>query len=380
MKVARRPVAVDLYCGVGGMSLGMKQAGFEVVAAFDAERIHIDTYLKNFPSCDARCVDLSKVSGKQLRAQTKIGKKPVALLFGGPPCQGFSTIGRRLPRDPRNRLLQHFARLVGELSPSYFVVENVEGLQQGKAARALEKFVRSVEERGYSVVQPMHVLDAAEFGVPQRRRRLFILGHRSQLPAPQYPAPTHWFAADGTIGAPTVWDAIGDLPKIAKYKYLCEADGFIGELGSPSDYAMFLRDGAHDRNDHYLRPSGNGHGLTGCLRTAHTHETVTRFNTIEQGARDDVSRFHRLRKNGHAPTLRAGTGPERGSYMAPRPIHPFQDRCITVREAARLHSFPDWFYFHPTKWHGFRQIGNSVPPRLARAVGSSLLQTILDQR
>ena len=372
MTVAKRPVAVDLFCGVGGMSLGMEQSGFDVVAAFDSEQIHIDTYLKNFPSCDARCVDLSKVSGKQLRAESKIAKQPVALLFGGPPCQGFSTIGRRLPHDPRNQLLRHFARLIAELSPSYFVVENVEGLQFGTAEHALDKFVRSVEENSYEIVKPVRTLDAVEFGVPQRRRRIFILGYRAGLTAPQYPPPLHWFDLDGEIDAPVVWDAVGDLPKITRYKYLFETDGFKGNLGTPSNYARFLRGEAYDPDDYSRPPNRNGHGLTGCLRTLHSAKTINRFRQVEKGERDGISHFHRLNDRGYALTLRAGTGPERGSYMAPRPIHPFQDRCITVREAARLHSFPDWFYFHPTRWHGFRQIGNSVPPLLARAVAKAV--------
>jgi DNA (cytosine-5)-methyltransferase 1 len=116
--------------------------------------------------------------------------------------------------------------------------------------------------------------------------------------------------------------------------------------------------------------------LTGCMRTVHTAKTIKRFGKTKQGAYEERGRFHRLAKGGLANTLRAGTGPAQGSFMAPRPIHPFQDRCITVREAARLHSFPDWFTFHPTKWHGFRQIGNSVPPRLARGVAESVRRAL----
>lgn len=376
MNKRNRPVGVDLYCGVGGMSLGIEQAGFDVVAAVDAEKIHVDTYLKNFPSCNAQCVDLSGVSGEELRARTNIGNRHIDLVFAGPPCQGFSTIGKRQRGDPRNRLLYHLARLIVEFSPSYFVVENVPGIQLGGAKSILDKFVRDVEGNGYAVVKPIQVLDAAEFGVPQRRRRVFILGHRSNLPAPQYPEPLHWFDMDGEIDAPTVWDAIGDLPKVGKYRYLLEFDGYKGRLGTPSAYAKVLRGEVRDPEDKSSHPTRNGDGLTGCLRTIHTRDTVDRFDEVAPGDYDVVSRFHRLYGNGLALTLRAGTGPERGSYMAPRPIHPFQNRCITVREAARLHSFPDWFQFHPTKWHGFRQIGNSVPPLMARAVALSIASSL----
>jgi DNA (cytosine-5)-methyltransferase 1 len=147
-------------------------------------------------------------------------------------------------------------------------------------------------------------------------------------------------------------------------------------LGKASAYAKVLRCEVPDPHDKSHHRSRNGNGLSGCSRTVHTAKTITRFRNTKQGCSEQVSRFFRLAKDGLAPTLRAGTGPEQGSFMAPRPIHPFQDRCITVREAARLHSFPDWFHFHPTKWHAFRQIGNSVPPRLARAVARSVLRAL----
>lgn len=376
MKKRNRPVGVDLCCGVGGMSLGFEQAGFNVIAAADIEKIHVETYLKNFPRCNARCIDLSGLSGDELRERTDIGDRQIDLVFAGAPCQGFSLIGRRLQGDPRNRLLSDLAQLIAELSPSYFVLENVPGIQLGSAKRTLNMFIHDVEASDYAVVKPIRVLDAAEFGVPQRRRRVFILGHKSSLPAPQYPEPLHWFDVDGEIDSPTVWEAIGDLPKIAKYKDLLESDGYKGRLGRPSPYARLLRDEAREPEDKSHHISRNGDGLTGCLRTVHTSSTINRFKKTKPGESDEVSRFPRLDQGGLALTLRAGTGPERGSYMAPRPIHPFQDRCITVREAARLHSFPDWFYFHSTKWHAFRQIGNSVPPLLARAVANSVRQAL----
>lgn len=371
-RASSRPTGVDLFSGVGGMSLGFEQAGFDVIAAADVEEIHTQTYTKNFPKCKTWCTDLSSATGKQFREETGIGDKQIDVVFAGPPCQGFSVMGKRLPKDPRNLLLYDLARLVEELSPSYFVVENVEGIVMGDVKEILNEFIQRVARAGYSVVKPIQVLDAAEFGVPQRRRRLFLLGYMSGAVAPRYPEPSHPYDEDGKIDGPTIWDAISDLPKIAKYKYLLEDDDYAGELGEPSSYAKLLRGDARDPGDKSLQRCTNGNGLGGCLRTIHTNKTLKRFKKTKPGTREEVSRFYRLTKRGLAPTTRAGTGPAQGSFMAPRPIHPFQDRCISVREAARLHSFPDWFYFHPTKWHGFRQIGNSVPPLLARAVAKSL--------
>lgn len=376
MKKQERPVGLDLFCCAGGMSLGFEQAGFDVLGAVDIEEIHTETHLKNFPNCKTWCTDLSTAHGEQIRRETGIGDKQIAAIFAGPPCQGFSLIGKRLQNDPRNLLLLDLARLIVELSPSYFVVENVAGIMLGEARRVLDKFVDHLESAGYRIVKPIQVLDAAEFGVPQRRRRVFVLGYINGTTAPQYPTPLHPYDENGDFRGPTVWDAIGDLPKISNYNYLLEADEYLGDLGKASPYAKVLRGDTLDLDDKSPRRTRNGDGLSGCSRTVHTAKTLRRFMNTKQGSCEEVSRFFRLAKNGLAPTLRAGTGPAQGSFMAPRPIHPFQDRCITVREAARLHSFPDWFHFHPTKWHAFRQIGNSVPPLLARAIANTIIRAL----
>lgn len=358
MSRKKRPIGVDLFCGVGGMSLGFEQAGFDIIAAVDFDDINVETHKKNFPKCETVRGDLSTMTGAEIRKETKMGNRQIDLLFGGPPCQGFSLIGKRDSSDPRNKHLQSFARLVDELAPSYFVVENVAGLLLGNAEKQLRKFIRAVKRAGYSVVEPVKILDASQFGVPQRRKRVFILGYRKGLTAPAYPEPTH---GDEFKKTPTVRDAIGDLPDVEKCDALFTHDTYEGPLGKPSPYARVLR------GNPKKQPV-----LTGCLRTRHKEEIAKRFHATKPGTSEAVSRYYRLSSEGISVTIRAGTGPDKGSFMAPRPIHPEQDRCITVREGARLHSFPDWFCFHNTKWHGFRQIGNSVPPFLARAVGRAI--------
>lgn len=359
-----RPIGIDLFCGVGGMSLGFEQAGFHVVAAVDANEINTATHAKNFPHCKTLHADISKLSGKDLRRDAGLGDREIDVVFGGPPCQGFSMIGKRRLDDSRNLLVYDFARLVRELRPRYFVMENVEGLMAGRAVAVLKSLVRRVRRAGYAVVEPVQILCASDYGVPQRRRRLFVLGARKGLPVPEYPDP-----ADYASEKPTVWDAIGDLPDVANIGYLLETDILRRKLGKPSPYAAGLRD---------TTPPWNGSSgtdnrwLTGCTRTVHRRQTVKRFRAALPGTREPVSRFHRLEKAGLACALRAGTGPEHGSHTAARPIHPVHPRCITTREAARLHSFPDWFVFHPTKWHGFRQVGNSVPPLMAQAVARAI--------
>lgn len=367
----RRPIGIDLFCGGGGMSLGFERAGFEVVAAFDSDRRHVEAYARNFPETKVFVVDLAKTPGSKLRNLAGLNGKRIDVLFGGPPCQGFSLIGKRRPRDPRNLLLYEFARLIRQLRPRFFVVENVPGLISGKAQAYLKSFLRRTKRAGYVVIEPVATLNASDFGVPQRRKRIFIIGANKGEVLPSYPEVN----SEPDL-RPTVWDAIGDLPCVDKFPHLLRNDVVRSRLGKPSHYAAVLRGEAPDPHDKSKKRNAYHDGLTGCARSRHSPVTVARFAATQPGKPEPISRFQRLAKDGIAPALRAGTGPDRGSFMAPRPIHPVYPRCITVREAARLHSFPDAFLFDSTRWHAFRQIGSSVPPFLARAVATAILQAL----
>ena len=376
MDSTKRLVAIDLFCGAGGMSLGFEQAGFAVVAAVDNDPIHLAAYRKNFPDTQTLRGDLALLTGEELRRSLGLGRKHIDVVFGGSPCQGFSNMGKHHADDPRSELLLHFARLVRQLRPTYFVLENVPGLLADGAESFRKSFVRRIRLAGYDIVTPIQVLDASNFGVPQRRKRAFILGFKKGVKAPKYPEASTAYRKEDMPSPPSVWDAIGDLPDVSKIPRLMKRDAYHGKLTAPSAYARVMRGDVRDEEDQSSVRSVNGAGLTGCLRTNHTPDVVERFRSTVPGRFEPVSRFYRLRKKGLATTLRAGTGPANGSYMAPRPIHPLTPRCITAREAARLHSFPDWFQFNSTKWHGFRQIGNSVPPLLARAVAKVILASI----
>ncbi len=359
---------MDLFCGAGGMSLGFEQAGFEVVVAVDADCIHTATHLVNFPNCATLTGNIVKVAASDIRSAGKLRNRTIDVVFGGPPCQGFSAGGLHEAEDQRNLMVLEFARLVRELRPRYFVMENVDRLLSHHHREMLRSFLRRVRRAGYSVDDDIEVLDAYDFGVPQHRRRAFIVGARRGLPAPTYPNPA-WFRS---WGKPTVWDAIGDLPEVTRFDELLHSDVYVGELTEPSRYAELLRGHRRGRSDRARRRPIK-RGLTGCLRTIHSQEILRRFAATPVGKREPISRFFRLDARGVAWTLRAGTTHNRGRHTAPRPIHPVTPRCITVREAARLQSFPDWFEFHGTKWHGFRQVGNSVPPLLARAVARRVI-------
>lgn len=202
-----------------------------------------------------------------------------------------------------------------------------------------------------------------------------MLGYRKDLPAPEYPKPTT-LAKSGKKTGPVVRDAIGDLFVIDQHEELYCTDVYEGNLREASDYARILRGQDEDENDRFYPRSFETNRLTGCLMTNHAKDIRKRFAATPPGTAEPISRYIRLDLENVSPTLRAGTGADHGSHTAPRPIHPIIPRCITAREAARLHSFPDWFTFHGTRWHDFRQIGNAVPPLLARAVASKVLEAL----
>lgn len=354
------------------MSLGFQWAGFDVVAAFDKNPRCVSSYRANFPEATAVEADLASTSGSDIRRLGKLGRKHVDVLFGGPPCGGFSVAGQRDPSDPRNKLLLHFAELITELRPSYFVVENVRGLVIGDAIKVLKKFRKIVDKAGYETLWPVKVLNAADYGVPQRRERVIVLGALKTLTIPSYPLPS---TPESSRTRPTVGQAIRDLATIDSNKDDLAGDHYLGPLGHPSAYARMLR---ASRADSQTRDAARGRPsfLTGCLRATHTLKSIRRFKNTSPGTCEPISRCYRLEYDGLARTIRAGTDEEHGKFTAVRPLHPEHPRCITVREAARLHSLPDWFTFHPTNWHGFMQIGNAVPPLLAKAVAGSVLANI----
>lgn len=373
-----RPIGIDLFAGVGGMSLGFEQAGFEVVAAVEVDPVHCAVHEFNFPKTKVISRSVVGLTAAEIRLLAGIGDRQVDCVFGGPPCQGFSMIGQRALEDPRNNLVLEFVRLVSELKARTFVFENVKGLTVGKQRAFLEEVVTAFEAAGYSVRLPWKVLDAANFGTPQHRERLILLGSIKGTPLPNYPEETT-SPADGKKAipglpkGPTVRDAIGDLPDADKFVSLSDGDvARTAKLGTPSSFAAELRCLTNDAwHFGYVRNWSPGE-LTSSARTVHTEISKRRFTETPPGSVEPVSRFYRLSPTGLSNTLRAGTDGARGAFTSPRPIHYSHPRCVTVREMARLHGYPDWFRFHATKWHGARQIGNSVPPPLARAVATSV--------
>jgi DNA (cytosine-5)-methyltransferase 1 len=381
----KRPIAVDLFAGAGGMTLGFEQAGFDVLAAVEIDPVHCATHQFNFPMCSILCQDVAELTGSEIRKKSAIGQREIDVVISGSPCQGFSMMGKRDVDDPRNSLIFHFQRLVLQLKPKFFVMENVPGIASGEHKELLNLLISSFMEAGYKVEENYQVLNAVNYGVPQARKRLFLIGCKKDYELPKYPQPTtilpkikvpQRYKKVNLPAVPTVWDAIGDLPEVENYSELLDRDWVIAEYGKSSTYASIMR-GIDGLDDDYSYDREYDRQILSCsLRTNHSQESMERFHAAKHGEKEPISRFYKLHPEGVCNTLRAGTDRARGAYTSPRPIHPIAPRCITVREAARLHSYPDWFRFHVTKWHGFRQVGNSVPPRLAKVVAAQIISAL----
>ncbi|MHB1958115.1 MAG: DNA cytosine methyltransferase [Acidobacteriaceae bacterium] len=377
-----RPIGIDLFAGVGGLGLGFEQAGFDVAGAVEIDPIHSAVHKFNFPETRVLSRTIEGLTAKEIRQLLDIGSRRVDCVFGGPPCQGFSLIGRRALEDPRNRLVENFVNLVADLDAQTFVFENVKGLTVGLHKRLLIELVDAFDQAGYNVRLPWRVLDAANFGVPQHRERIILLGAKKGARLPEYPAPPT-NPADRPMPlnylpiGPTCEDAIGDLPNAESFASLINTDWVrTSAFKKPSEYAMALRCVASDVGNLGYSRVWDPEVLTSSARTVHTSISRRRFLETPPGTVEPISRFFKLSPSGLSNTLRAGTDGARGAFTSPRPIHYAYPRCITVREMARLHGFPDWFRFHATKWHGARQIGNSVPPPLARVIAESIIDSL----
>ena len=357
------PTVIDLFCGCGGFSLGAELAGFHSLAAIDVDPVLQSAYRRNFPgtrTIEGSVAEMDATSWRQF-----LGRVRPDGIIGGPPCQGFSWIGRRRNDDPRNTLIHDFYRHVDLLRPKFFIMENVEGLIHSRTLPILRDAIRLIENR-YRIVGPLTV-DAAAFGAATIRRRVVVIGYDPHDVDPIGPEIVRPPRGRESV---TVRDAIADLPNpivvgsrqedFGWAKYPARAKRYI------SEYAERLR----RKPPNWLgwREAVERHAegyVSGLAATRHSREVTRRYAATSGGETDHITKSFRLEWSGQSPTLRAGTGADKGAFQAVRPLHPGKSRVITVREAARLQGFPDWFVFHPTKWHSFRMIGNSVSPMVS---------------
>ena len=377
--------SIDLFCGAGGITQGFHQAGYRCLYANDLMPEAIETFRSNHSSTRAECKPIENVDASALRRALNINKGVLDVLVGGPPCQGFSiNAPSRFLSDPRNSLFTHYARFVAEFEPKVFVFENVPGLLSIADGAVFEKILHVFNQLGYEL--SVKILFAPHYGVPQERWRLILLGSRCGAIA--HPSPTHFaqgranFRGGATLTIPltpadakrlspavTVGDAISDLPRLNMGEG-AEEVGYTTDLVSA--YALRLRnsDGItynhfaaklskqNIERMHHVPPGGSWRDIP--------HELLP--SGMQQARKSDhTKRYGRLRFDGLSGTVLTKCDPHWGAVFLPD-----QDRTLTVREAARLQSFPDHYRFLGSRVSQYVQVGNAVPVLMAKAVANAV--------
>ena len=379
---------IDLFSGAGGLSCGLEMAGFKPLLANDYIPIYADSYKLNNPNTQVIVGDIREISAINIRKLLKLRKGDLDLLAGGPPCQGFSINAPiRTLDDERNHLFREFLRIAKTLMPKCILIENVPGIVSMGKGTVVEQIYEELERLGYSVAHK--ILFAGHFGVPQTRFRTIILALRSRNGAVSFPEPTHNSTAVANFAgakylcqkiAPlfasllkpqtTVWEAISDLPPLScgeKNEAMAYAQG-----GSLSEYQELLRANSKLVHNH----SCSNLGKINLERLRYIPQGGSwrdiPFDLLPSGLKrarrsDHTKRYGRLHPDGMCSTILTKCDPHWGSFF-----HPSQDRVISVREAARLQSFPDRFVFKGSLTQQYEQVGNAVPPLLARAIGEKI--------
>lgn len=366
------PVAIDLFCGCGGMSCGLKMAGFEVLAGVDVEPKYMVTFSHNFPNAKDLGLDLSELSPQEFMAVVGIQPGEVDLLAGGPPCQGFSKNTPRKNRcmdDPNNVLITTFLRYCEVLQPRMVLMENVAEMKNGFDRRYSDELLCRLEGSGYTVSHK--VLNAADFGVPQRRRRAFFAANRFgvefQLPGATHAKPDKRKNQKKLFSLPahvSVWDAIGDLPSLKHGEGAEYAD-----YASPpaSAYQQLMRGGLKHVRNHAARPlRPTQYERLASLEPGQGLKDLPRRLQIKGGY---SGAYGRLTKDMVSPTItRWVFHPGSGRWG-----HPVDIRVLSIREAARIQGFPDWYAFEGSYTQQAGQLGNAVPPLLVKRIVESMV-------
>ncbi len=372
----RRPI-VDLFCGVGGFSFGFEMTDeFIVVAGVDLLSDRLKTFSRNHPCANLHGQDIRALNVDDILQDSP----PPFAIVGGPPCQGFSSIRpfRNIDHnDPRNNLAEEFFRVVGELRPEWVVFENVVGLLTHRRGETLKTILDAFKSLGYRT--EARVLNAAYYGLPQRRERLVVVGSKRGK-AFKWPDPTHYCEhrsmagdLDLVIRPPTglfacdlkqavsVDEAIGDLPPVPAGGRALTYD----DEAPAGDYSKFIRNGAECLTQH--EATAHSDRMLEIIRLAGSNINALPPGLVKSGFSSCYSRL-----DGDQPSVTMTV-----NFVHPasnRCIHPYQDRALTVREGARLQGFFDTFIFDGTRSQVVKQIGNAVPPLLGRVIARAILE------
>lgn len=344
-------IGIDIFSGAGGLSLGAEWAGINVSYAIELDKYSSQTYRTNHPN--------SKIIEQDIRTVDPLNfqKEDVFILFGGPPCQGFSTSNRktRNSSNNNNKLFEEFLRFIKELSPEWFLFENVEGITNYNNGETLAIIKQGFIELGYLIVD--QILYASDYGVPQKRNRYFIVGNKKGIDF-SFPRPVSRVV--------TVEEAISDLPQLfngSKDETLPYRQGII------SDYAKNMR-------------GDSKFSMQNLVSMSYPY-VIERFKHIKQGENwksipEELMTNYKDKQRCHSGIYKRLVANQPSivisNYRKNMLIHPFEDRGLSVREAARLQSFPDSFIFEGSLMHKQQQIGNAVPPLLAKAIFEQILQ------
>jgi DNA (cytosine-5)-methyltransferase 1 len=338
------PIAIDLFCGAGGLSIGLTDAGFSIIAALDNDPVAIQSYRDNIGP-HVHFAAIEDVSASDLLSSAGIEPGECTLLAGGPPCQGFSLQRRGHRDDARNGLVRHFIRMVEDIQPQFFLMENVEGLLSKHGKPYLREFSLRASRLDYFL--HLQLLNAADYGVPQRRRRAFLIGERTRDFAPKFKFPN----ATTPLKARTVRDAIGDLPSPPR-------DG-----SCHPHYQNHFREARlaaiNIERIRHVPPGGGREHLPAHLQLdCHRNNLGHRHKDV----------YGRLAWDEPSVTLTARFD----SFTRGRFAHPEEDRSLTIREGARIQTFPDSFVFAGNREDQARQVGNAVPPQLGERLGQAI--------
>jgi len=343
--------AISLFSGAGGCSLGFAQIGIEIIAAYDNNQSAIDTYNHNFGTGKCFNMDLAYCDFDMIRTGLGLKRGELDLIIGGPPCQGFTTAGNRAVEDVRNKLVGNYARALGSFHPRWFVMENVEGILTTASGGYVVEFLNIMIGLGYSV--SLEKIYAHEYGVPQRRKRVIIVGNREGKSF-EFPEPlTSAYGAIYRNSTHTLRDAIGDLEGLS-----------FPEI----DHKPKMESGIRFERICALSVGQTMKDLPQTLQ--HTSYNRRANRRVCDGTPSE--------KRGGAPS-----GMKRLSYDEPSLtitssaisefVHPSLNRMLTLRECARIQTFPDTFFFCGTEYQKALQIGNAIPPVLARALAEQIM-------
>ena len=317
---------ISLFSGGGGLDLGAHFAGFKTLLVSDIIPAYTETIKYNLPHVSVYNDDAMDLTAEKIRNLANI-KRDIDIIIAGPPCQAFSIMGKRQSlNDPRGKLTIKYFELVSGLRPKVFMFENVPGLMTVNHGEDFSNLLEFIEnETGYQLYRTK--LNASDFGIPQERERIFIVGFRPDISCETFSFPT---------------SATGPLHEQLPNKM-------------PSKYAL-----------------ENVEGLPNQVIRVHTDAVRKRFESVPQGGRDRGSYSDRL-----SPDMPSGTVMIGSSAGGARPfIHPYEPRALTVRETARLQSFPDWYEFSGSRTEQYRQVGNAVPPLLAYEILSAIKKVL----